>query len=178
MARVALTGVSVTLIAAVKVTVALAEILGFALLLACTVTEPPGGRLCGAVYVMLSGSVCEFRIVPSVAFPPTTPPTFHVTVASCAPFTTAWNTCAPPSATVAADGDTVTLTVERIATGTEVAFEESAMGVAVICTVAGTGGSEGAVYTPLEEIVPQVMPEQPEPETDQEIKPLGFELAA
>ena len=89
MARVALAGVSVTLIAAVKVTVALAEMLGFALLLARTVTEPPGGRLCGAVYVVLSGSVCEFRIVPSVAFPPTTPPTSHVTVASCAPVTTA-----------------------------------------------------------------------------------------
>ena len=89
MARVALAGVRVTLIAAVKVIVALAEMFGFALLRARTVTEPPAGRLCGAVYVVLSGSVCEFRIVPSVAFPPTTPPTSHVTVASCAPVTTA-----------------------------------------------------------------------------------------
>src|ERR1019366_4763900 len=132
MARVALTGVSVTLIAAVKVTVALAEILGFALLLACTVTEPPGGRLCGAVYVVLSGSVCEFRIVPSVAFPPTTPPTFHVTVASCAPVTTARNACVPPSTTVAAVGETETPTIEMIATETDAAFEGSASGDAVI----------------------------------------------
>ncbi len=75
--------------AAVKVTVALAEMLGFALLRARTVTAPPGGRLCGAVYVVWSGLACEFRIVPTVVFPPTIPFTSQVTVASCAPVTVA-----------------------------------------------------------------------------------------
>jgi hypothetical protein len=65
-----------------------------------------------------------------------------------------------------------------MATETDAAFEESASGVAVICTVAGDGASEGAVYTPLAEIVPQAAPEQPDPDTLQEIARLGFELAA
>ena len=74
---------------AVNVMVALAETLGSALLRACTVTEPPAGRVCGAEYVVLSGSACEFRIDPTVALPPTAPLTSHVTVASCAPVTVA-----------------------------------------------------------------------------------------
>jgi len=167
----------VTLIAAVKVTVALAETAGFALLRARTVTEPPAGEPSGAVYVVLSGSVCEFTIVPTVLSPPTIPLTSHVTVASCAPVTTAWNACVLPSAIVAAGGDTETLTVETIVTDTAVAFEGSASGVAVICTVAGAGGNEGAVYKPAEEIMPQAAPVQPEPETLHETTRLGLELA-
>jgi len=167
----------VTLIAAVKVTVALAETAGFALLRARTVTEPPAGGPSGGVYVVLSGSVCEFTIVPTVLSPPTIPLTSHVTVASCAPVTTAWNACVLPSAIVAAGGDTETLTVETIVTDTAVAFEGSASGVAVICTVAGAGGNEGAVYKPAEEIMPQAAPVQPEPETLHETTRLGLELA-
>jgi hypothetical protein len=162
----------------VKVTVALAETVGLALLRARTVTEPPGGKPSGAVYVVLSGSVCEFTTVPTVLSPPTIPLTSHVTVASCAPVTTAWNACVLPSAIVAADGDTETLTVETIVTDTAVAFEGSASGVAVICTVAGVGGNVGAVYKPPEEIVPQAAPVQPEPETLHEITRLGLELDA
>jgi hypothetical protein len=48
----------------------------------------------------------------------------------------------------------------------------------VICTVAGAGGSEGAVYTPAELIAPQAGAEHPKPETAHEIARLGFELAA
>ena len=144
-ARVALVGVSVTLIADVKVTVALAETLGFALLRARTVTEPPGGKPSGAVYVVLLGSICEFTIDPTVTLPPTMPLTSHVTVASCAPVTAAWNACVLPSAIVAAGGDTETLMVETSITDTPVAFEGSASGVAVICTDAGAGANEGAV---------------------------------
>jgi hypothetical protein len=59
----------------------------------------------------------------------------------------------------------------------EVAFDGSACGVAMICTVAGDGESEGAVYTPLEEIVPHAAPAQPVPATLQKIARLGFELA-
>ena len=58
------------------------------------------------------------------------------------------------------------------------AFDGSACGVAMICTVAGEGGIEGAAYTPLEEIVPHAAPEQPVPATLQEIARLGFEPAA
>jgi hypothetical protein len=83
-----------------------------------------------------------------------------------------------PNATVAAVGDTTTLTVDKIVTVTAVAFEGSASGVAMICTVAGDGGNVGAVKVPLWEIVPQAAPLQPEPETDHEIARLGFEFAA
>jgi len=44
--------------------------------------------------------------------------------------------------------------------------------------VAGEGGKEGAVYPPLEEIVPQAAPAQPAPATLHEIARLGFEFAA
>src|ERR1700687_5093719 len=106
------------------------------------------------------------------------PLTSHVTVASCAPVTAAWNACVLPSAIVAAGGDTETLMVETSITDTPVAFEGSASGVAVICTDAGAGANEGAVYRPPGEIVPQAAPLQPKPETLQEITRLGLELAA
>ena len=65
-----------------------------------------------------------------------------------------------------------------MATETDAAFDGSARGVAMIWTVAGAGGREGAAYTPPDEIVPHAAPEQPDPETLQEIALLGFELAA
>lgn len=58
------------------------------------------------------------------------------------------------------------------------AFDGSACGVAMICTVAGDGGIEGAVYAPAEEIVPHALPEQPAPLTLQAITRLGLELGA
>lgn len=88
-ARVALEGVRVTLIAAVNVIVALAETLGLALLRAFTVTDPPAGMACGVEYIVLSGAVCELRIVPAATLPSTTPLTSHVTDVSCAPVTVA-----------------------------------------------------------------------------------------
>ena len=72
-------------------------------------------------------------------------------------------------------GEIETPTTGIIETETDNAFVGSASGEAVICTVAGEGASEAAVYTPLEEIVPQAVPEQPAPETDQEIVGLGFD---
>jgi hypothetical protein len=41
------------------------------------------------VYVVLSGFVCEFWIIPTEVLPPTAPSTSQVTVASCAPVTVA-----------------------------------------------------------------------------------------
>ncbi len=83
-----------------------------------------------------------------------------------------------PRGTVAAEGETETRIAGRMETETEAAFDGSACGVAVICTVAGDGGTAGAVYTPLEEIAPHAAPVQPVPATLQEITRLGFELAA
>jgi len=76
------------------------------------------------------------------------------------------------------EGEIETPIAERMETETEAAFDGSACGVAMICTVAGDGGSEGAVYVPLEEIVPHAAPLQPVPATLQKIVRLGFELAA
>lgn len=73
----------------ISVTVTLAEEPGLALLRARTVTMPPAGRNCGAVYVVLFGEICEFKMEPTVPFPPTNPFTSHVTVVSSAPVTTA-----------------------------------------------------------------------------------------
>jgi hypothetical protein len=61
---------------------------------------------------------------------------------------------------------------------TVAAFDGSACGVAIICTLPDAGRVEGAVYTPLEEIVPHATPGQPVPATLQEITRLGLELAA
>jgi hypothetical protein len=49
--------------------------------------------------------------------------------------------------------------------------------VEVIEIVAGVGGLIGAVYSPVEVIDPQAMPEQPLPETDQITTPLAEPLA-
>ena len=177
-ASVALAGVKVTLMAVVKVIVALADTLGLVLLRACTVTKPPAGRVCGAVYVAVSEAVGEFRINPTAALPPTAPLTSQVTVAFSAPVTAAWKACVAPSGTATAVGEIEMPITGMIEMETEVAFDGSACGVATICTVAGDGTTEGAVYIPLEEIVPHAAPEQPAPATLQEITRLGFELAA
>src|SRR5580704_14362591 len=166
------------LTAVLNVIVALADTLGLALLIACTVTAPLAGMVCGAEYVLLSGVAAEFRIVPTVGFPPTTPLTSQVTAVFAAPVTVAWKARVAPSGTVDAEGEIETTISGMIETETEVAFDGSACGVAMICTVAGEGATDGAVYTPLEEIVPHAAPVQPVPVTLQEMTRLGFELAA
>ena len=171
-------GDKVTFVAVVKVMAALADTLGSVRLTACTVTDPPDGNVCGAVYVALSGAAGEFRIDPTAVLPPTIPLTSHVTVAFRAPVTVAWNACAAPSGTVAVEGVIEIAITEIMETETEVALDGSACGVAMICTVAGDGATEGAVYTPLEEIVPQATPAQPIPATLQEITRLGFDPPA
>lgn len=86
----------------------------------------------------------EFTIVPTVEFPPTTPFTSHVTVEFEAPVTCALKSCVAPSATVAVDGETTTLTCGMIATVTDAAFDGSAAGVAIIVTEPGDGAVTGA----------------------------------
>src|SRR5580704_9310447 len=100
-------------------------------------------------------------MVPDNALPPATPLTSHVTVVSRAPVTVACNACVAPTSNDAVVGEIVTLTTATIVTVIETALAGSACGVAVSCTGPETGGSGGAVYTPLEEIVPQSVPVQP-----------------
>lgn len=84
-------------------------------------------------------------MVPTAELPPTTPLTSQVTVASCAPVTTAAKFSDAPRATVAAVGEIETVIEARIETDTEAVFDGSASGVATIRTVAGDGGTAGAV---------------------------------
>lgn len=77
------------------------------------------------------------------------------------------------------------LTAGRMEREIKAGLDESAWGVAMICTVPGEGGTEGATYAPVEEIVPQaapahpvaqLVPVQPVPATLQVMARLGFEL--
>jgi len=116
-------------------------------------------------------------MMPIVELPPTIPLTSHVTVVSRAPVTTACNACAAPSPIDAFAGETETRIAGRMETENEAAFDRSASGVAMICTVAGEGASAGAVNIPPEEINPHAAPVQPVPSTLHEIIRLGLELA-
>src|SRR5579872_1046853 len=156
--------------------VALAKTVGLALLRARTATDWPAGITAGDVYVVRSGSVCEFAMVPTIELPPTIPLTSHVTLGSCAPVTVARNVWTALSASVAEEGDTEIWMEGAIETETEAAFAGSACGVATTCTVAGDGGRAGAVKTPMDVMVPHAAPEHPAPETLQEITRLGLEL--
>lgn len=83
-----------------------------------------------------------------------------------------------PSGTEEDEGEIATLMTERIETEKDAAFVGSACGVAMIFTVEGDGGIEGAAYTPACVIVPHEFAVQPVPVTLQEIMWLGFEFAA
>jgi hypothetical protein len=77
---------------------------GAATLVAFTVTLAGDGRSPGAVYNPV------FEIVPTVAFPPATPFTLHVTRVSVVPVTVAVNACVAPRKTIALVGATLTVT--------------------------------------------------------------------
>jgi hypothetical protein len=65
--------------------------------------------------------------------------------------------------TCAVVGETCTTTGGKIVTVTDADLVVSALEVAVTVTCAGFGTVAGAVKRPLDEIVPQVAPEQPTP---------------
>jgi hypothetical protein len=79
------------------------------------------------------------------------------------PFTVAVNCCWVPIATCVALGETLTVIAGKTVTTALLDLVESAVEVAVTVTCAGVGTAAGAVYRPLDEIVPQVVPEQPLP---------------
>ena len=67
--------------------------------------------------------------------------------------------------TIALVGVIVTTTGITIVIVAEPVVCPSAMDTALIVTIAGLGAVSGAVYRPLEETVPQLAPEQPDPTT-------------
>ena len=124
--------------AARTVTVAEPERVVSAFDLAVTVTLEAGAET-GAVYSPL------VPIVPTVAFPPTTPFTLQVTPRFCASFcTVAVNCCVAVtfSETEAGETDTVIAVVTVIVA--DAVFEASATEVAVSVTEAGLGALAGA----------------------------------
>ena len=66
-----------------------------------------------------------------------------------------------PTTTSAATGEMVTETGPVMVTKAVLDFEGSAEEVAVTVICGGFGGTDGAVYRPVPEIVPQVAPLQP-----------------
>lgn len=90
------------------VTLALPFFVVSATLVAVTVTLGGEGAAAGALYIALSFPLAA--IVPSVELPPAIPFTLHVTAVEAlpVPVTVAVKTCAPPVATVADKGKTLT----------------------------------------------------------------------
>ncbi len=86
-------------------------------------------------------------IVPTEEFPPWTPFTHHVTAVLEAFCTVAVNCWVAPRATLAVEGDTLTVIAGGTVTVTEAEadLEESACETAATVTVAGVGTDAGAV---------------------------------
>jgi hypothetical protein len=126
------------------------------------VTVVDEGTLEGAVYSPLA------EIVPQAAPLHPVPDTDQVTAVFVAPLTVAENCCCPLTETCVVDGATVTETEveDSITTEAEADFVESATEVAVTVARAGLGIVAGAVYNPVEVIVPHDPATQPIPETD------------
>jgi hypothetical protein len=99
-------------------------------------------------------------IAPTVKFPPAMPFTSHVTFVPAARQNDAENDCVWSSPTSAVDGEIEFVALHVIVALAFPLLELSALLVAVIVTVAGFGGTGGAVYspvvTPLLAIVPTV----------------------
>lgn len=124
---------------------------------AVTVTSAGLGTAAGAVKRPLD------EIVPQVAPEQPAPLRLHVTAVSVVPVTVAVNCWVAPTSTCAAPGDMLILTSGTTVTVAVADFVGSATEVAVTVTCGGLGTAVGAVYKPLDEIVPQALPEQPLP---------------
>lgn len=98
-------------------------------------------------------------MVPAEALPPTTPFTNQSTEVFVVPLTVAANCFVPPGANEAEVGETATDTVAGgavIETEAFAALVVSALLRAVTVTVGVAGTAAGAVYTPLDVMVPLV----------------------
>jgi hypothetical protein len=147
---VAAVGANVTDTGFTTVTVAEADAAGSATLVAIIVTVAGTGTVAGAVYRPPTVTV------PTVALPPATPFTVHVTAVLAVPVTVAVNCCDAPVTKVALVGTNDTLTAALTVTVAEADLVLSAALVAVTVTVAGAGTAAGAVYSPAALTVPTV----------------------
>lgn len=143
------------------VTVAAADLVGSASEVAVTVTTAGLGTLPGAVYRPVD------EIAPHALPEQPLPPRLQRTAVFAVLTTVAVNCCVFPAATCAVWGNRVIPTGRTTVTVAVADFVGSAADVAVTITCAGLGTSAGAIYRPLDEIVPQLIPEQPLPLTFQ-----------
>lgn len=144
-ATLAVGGESAVEAAHVIVTVALADFIVSAALVAVTVTLGGEGTFAGAVYVALAAPFAT--IVPTVEFPPATPFTPHVTAVDGAPdpLTVAVKPCAAFVATFALVGEiSTTMSSCSITLADPLALGDATL-TAVTVTVAGEGSTFGAV---------------------------------
>lgn len=121
------------------------------------VTITFAGIVSGAVYRPLE------LIVPHPDPEHPVPLTVQVTAVSVVPVTVAVNCCVRPSTTCAEAGAMVTPTFCTISTAALADLLVSAEEVAVMVAKGGTGIDEGAVYKPVVEIEPHVVPAQSYP---------------
>ena len=115
------------------------------------------GTADGAVYSPL------VDIVPQAAPVQPLPATLQDTALFDVPLTVAVNCWWPPMRSCAVVGDIVSETGGMIVTDAVADLVGSATEVAVTDTCGGLGTADGAVYSPLAEIVPQAVPVQPLP---------------
>lgn len=115
------------------------------------------GKVAGAVYRPVE------LIVPHAAPEHPAPLARQRMAELTAPEIVAWNCCVPLTAIRALAGVTFITSGRMIVTVFEADFVLSATDVAVTVTCAGLGTAAGAVKRPVDEMVPQVEPEQPAP---------------
>ena len=135
----------------------------------CKVPNKPEGERYVTVFAVPVGAAQGFDPVaqtwPEVESPFGVPLTVQVTPVFVVPVTVAVKLSSSPEASVALIGESWTRTPEsRVTVAVAVAFV-SALLVAVTVTVFGLIICEGAVYRPLESIVPQPVPLQLVPVT-------------
>jgi hypothetical protein len=153
-ATLAADGAIVLALVQVIVTLALPDLVASATLVAFTFTVVGEGGVGGAIYTAVLTPFAA--IVPTVLFPPAMSFTLHVTAVAGLPVaaTLAVNTCAPPVATLAGLGDTLTTISSIKLTFAEALAVASALLTACTIAFAADGKSTGAVYKPPAEIVP------------------------
>jgi len=142
----------------VIVALALADFELSAVLAAVTVTVGGDGGTEGAVYtaVVALPETPLAAMAPTVESPPTIPLTLQMTPVAGLPVaeTVAVNTCTPPVGMLTVPGETVTMRPTFRLTVAEALFWGDAWLTAMTVTPAEDGRTDGAVYSPVAEIVP------------------------
>src|SRR6266540_1385266 len=141
---------------AVTVTVALAVLVGSALLVAVTVCEPAAA---GAVYSPVA------EMVPTVVLPPATPSTDHCTLVLVVPVTVAVNCFVVFTATLAEVGLMLIATPPLVTV--TAAFADLVVSALLVAVTVCVPAVAGAVYRPLPEMAPTVEFPPLMPSTDQ-----------